>query len=117
MFAGDVSQVWVLVLVNAVGEPFAVVQYPAAVLHRKPSAIHWHWRRHWTLTGGTASSDIIHILMAEGGPGMSARSRRHWFLSAQSNRAAWRAVAETKNAAIRVTRWLNIRMRGRFPLS
>nr|QUN02480.1 PsiB protein [Escherichia coli O25b:H4-ST131] len=49
---GDVPQVWVLVLVNAGGEPFAVVQVQRR-LHRKPKAIHWHWRRHWTQ--GTAS--------------------------------------------------------------
>ncbi len=71
---GDVSQVWVLVLVNAGGEPFAVVQVqrrfaPEAVrlrwfrysggLHRKPSAIHWHWRRHWTRRGTASVTSSI----------------------------------------------------------
>ncbi|END18109.1 protein psiB [Escherichia coli P0302308.3] len=60
---GDVSQVWVLVLVNAGGEPFAVVQVSGG-LHRKPSAIHWHWRRHWS---AGVQRRHHHILMAEGG--------------------------------------------------
>ncbi len=47
---------------------------------------------------------------------MSARSQALVPLSTEQQ-AAWRAVAETENAAIRVTRWLNIRMRVRFPLS
>lgn len=43
---GDVSQVWVLVLVNAVVSRLRWFRYSGG-LHRKPSAIHWHWRRHW----------------------------------------------------------------------
>ncbi len=54
---GDVSQVWVLVLVNAGGEPFAVVQ--GGGLHRKPSAIHWHWQRHWTRRGTASVTSSI----------------------------------------------------------
>ncbi|HFT5889363.1 TPA: conjugation system SOS inhibitor PsiB [Escherichia coli] len=62
---GDVSQVWVLVLVNAGGEPFAVVQVqrrfvPEAVSHSLALAA--------SLDGqGYSVNDIIHILMAEGG--------------------------------------------------
>lgn len=87
---GDVSQVWVLVLVNAGGEPFAVVQVqrrfaPEAVSHSLALA---------------ASLD--------------AHVHRHWFPSAQSNRPHGRRWRRRKNAAIRVTRWRNIRMRGRF---
>lgn len=47
---------------------------------------------------------------------MTARQYALVPLSAEQQ-AAWRAVAETENAAIRGTRWRNIRMRGRFPLS
>lgn len=44
---------------------------------------------------------------------MSACSQALVPLSTEQQ-AAWRAVAETENAAIRETRWRNIRMRGRF---
>lgn len=47
---------------------------------------------------------------------MSVRSQALVPLSTEQQ-AAWRAVAETENAAIRETHWRNIRMRGRFPLS
>ncbi|EJJ7965425.1 conjugation system SOS inhibitor PsiB, partial [Escherichia coli] len=62
---GDVSQVWVLVLVNAGGEPFAVVQVqrrfvPEAVSHSLALAASLDEQ-------GYSVSDIIHILMAEGG--------------------------------------------------
>ncbi|EOL2655136.1 conjugation system SOS inhibitor PsiB [Escherichia coli] len=62
---GDVSQVWVLVLVNAGGEPFAVVQVqrrfaPEAVSHSLALAASLDAQ-------GYSVSDIIHILMAEGG--------------------------------------------------
>ena len=62
---GDVSQVWVLVLVNAGGEPFAVVQVqrrfaPEAVSHSLALAASLD-------TQGYSVNDIIHILMAEGG--------------------------------------------------
>ncbi len=65
MFTGDVSQVWVLVLVNAGGEPFAVVQVqrrfaPEAVSHSLALAASLDAQ-------GYSVSDIIHILMAEGG--------------------------------------------------
>lgn len=65
MFAGDVSQVWVLVLVNAGGEPFAVVQVqrrfaPEAVSHSLALAASLDAQ-------GYSVNDIIHILMAEGG--------------------------------------------------
>ncbi|MCF2011246.1 conjugation system SOS inhibitor PsiB, partial [Escherichia coli] len=62
---GDVSQHWMLVLVNAGGEPFAVVQVlrrfsPEAVCHTLSLAA--------TLDAeGYRVGDIIHILMAEGG--------------------------------------------------
>ncbi len=59
------SQVWVLVLVNAGGEPFAVVQVqrrfaPEAVSHSLALAASLD-------TQGYSVNDIIHILMAEGG--------------------------------------------------
>ena len=62
---GEVSQVWVLVLVNAGGEPFAVVQVqrrfaPEAVSHSLALAASLD-------TQGYGVNDIIHILMAEGG--------------------------------------------------
>ena len=62
---GDVSQVWVLVLVNAGGEPFAVVQVqrrfaPEAVSHSLALAASLNAQ-------GYSVNDIIHILMAEGG--------------------------------------------------
>lgn len=62
---GDVSQVWGLVLVNAGGEPFAVVQVqrrfaPEAVSHSLALAASLDEQ-------GYSVSDIIHILMAEGG--------------------------------------------------
>lgn len=62
---GDVSQVWVLVLVNAGGEPFAVVQVqrrfaPEAVSHSLALAASLDAQ-------GYSVNDIIHILMAEGG--------------------------------------------------
>ena len=62
---GDVSQVWGLVLVNAGGEPFAVVQVqrrfaPEAVSHSLTLAASLD-------TQGYGVNDIIHILMAEGG--------------------------------------------------
>ncbi|NYY79556.1 conjugation system SOS inhibitor PsiB [Escherichia coli] len=62
---GDVSRVWVLVLVNAGGEPFAVVQVqrrfaPEAVSHSLALAASLD-------TQGYSVNDIIHILMAEGG--------------------------------------------------
>nr|WP_097292074.1 conjugation system SOS inhibitor PsiB [Escherichia coli] len=46
---GDVSQVWVLVLVNAGGEPFAVVQVqrrfaPEAVSHSLAGMERWQWQ-------------------------------------------------------------------------
>lgn len=44
---------------------------------------------------------------------MNARSRALVPLSTEQQ-AAWRAVAETENAAIRETRWRNIRMREHF---
>ena len=108
---GDVSQVWVLVLVNAGGEPFAVVQVqrrfaPEAVSHSLALAASLDAQ-------GYSVNDIIHILMAEGGQAR-AHVHRHWFLSAQSNRPHGGRWRRPKNAAIRVTRWLNIRMRGRF---
>ncbi|SPX19227.1 plasmid SOS inhibition protein B [Escherichia coli] len=70
---GDVSQLWMLVLVNGGGQPFAVVQVqhiftPAAISHTLALAA--------TLDAqGYSVNDIIHILMAEGRSGMSARSR------------------------------------------
>ncbi len=79
---GD-APVWVLVLVNAGGEPFAVVQVqrrfaPEAVSHSLAL-----WRRHW-MRRGTALIDLVHILMAE------VRHERyvhgHWFPSGASNR-------------------------------
>ncbi|MBW6100672.1 conjugation system SOS inhibitor PsiB [Escherichia coli] len=62
---GDVSQVWVLVLVNAGGEPFAVVQVqqrfaPEAISHSLALAASLDEQ-------GYSVNDIIHILMAEGG--------------------------------------------------
>ncbi|CAD6025089.1 TPA: conjugation system SOS inhibitor PsiB [Escherichia coli] len=62
---GDVSQVWVLVLVNAGGEPFTVVQVqrrfaPEAVSHSLALAASLDAQ-------GYSVNDIIHILMAEGG--------------------------------------------------
>ncbi|MBA0942276.1 conjugation system SOS inhibitor PsiB, partial [Escherichia coli] len=59
------SQVWVLVLVNAGGEPFAVVQVqrrfdPEAVSHSLALAASLDAQ-------GYSVNDIIHILMAEGG--------------------------------------------------
>ncbi|MGR19392.1 conjugation system SOS inhibitor PsiB, partial [Escherichia coli] len=62
---GDVSQVWVLVLVNAGGEPFAVVQVqrrfaPESVSHSLALAASLDAQ-------GYSVNDIIHILMAEGG--------------------------------------------------
>ncbi|EEU9129690.1 TPA: conjugation system SOS inhibitor PsiB [Escherichia coli] len=62
---GNVSLVWVLVLVNAGGEPFAVVQVqrrfaPEAVSHSLALAASLD-------TQGYSVNDIIHILMAEGG--------------------------------------------------
>ena len=61
----DVSQVWMLTLVNAGGEPFAVVQVqqrfvPEAVSHSLALAASLDEQ-------GYSISDIIHILMAEGG--------------------------------------------------
>ena len=62
---GDVSQLWMLVLVNGGGQPFAVVQVqhiftPAAISHTLALAA--------TLDAqGYSVNDIIHILMAEGG--------------------------------------------------
>ena len=108
---GDVSQVWVLVLVNAGGEPFAVVQVqrrfaPEAVSHSLALAASLD-------TQGYSVNDIIHILMAEGGQ-VCAHVHRHWFPSAQSNRPHGGQWQRRKNAAIRETRWRNIRMRGRF---
>ena len=55
---GDVSQVWVLVLVNAGGEPFAVVQVQRRFAP-EASAIHWHWRRHWTRRGTASVTSSI----------------------------------------------------------
>ncbi|OJR33589.1 plasmid SOS inhibition protein B [Escherichia coli] len=62
---GDVSQLWMLVLVNAGGEPFAVVQVqrrfaPEAVSHSLALAASLDAQ-------GYSVNDIIHILMAEGG--------------------------------------------------
>ncbi len=64
--------VWVLVLVNAGGEPFAVVQVqrrfaPEAVSHSLALAASLDAQRY-------SVNDIIHILMAEES-GMSVRSR------------------------------------------
>ncbi|QCH96946.1 recombinase (plasmid) [Escherichia coli O145:NM] len=62
---GDVSQLWMLVLVNCGGQPFAVVQVqhiftPVAISHTLALAA--------TLDAqGYSVNDIIHILMAEGG--------------------------------------------------
>ncbi|NUV24333.1 hypothetical protein MS6204_03265 [Escherichia coli] len=56
---GDVSQVWVLVLVNAGGEPFAVVQVQRAVCTGSRQLIHWHWRRHWTRRGTASVTSSI----------------------------------------------------------
>lgn len=62
---GDVSQLWMLVLVNGGGQPFAVVQVqhiftPVAISHTLALAA--------TLDAqGYSVNDIIHILMAEGG--------------------------------------------------
>eukprot|EP01132_Coremiostelium_polycephalum_P012833 gene12833-15686_t len=83
---GDVSQVWVLVLVNAGGEPFAVVQVqrrfaPEAVSHSLALAASLDAQ-------GYSVSDIIHILMAEGGQALVPLSTEQ--------QAAWRAVAETE---------------------
>ena len=62
---GDVSQLWMLVLVNSGGEPFSMVQVhrlftPVAVSHSLALAASLDER-------GYSVSDIIHILMAEGG--------------------------------------------------
>ncbi|EFA4866249.1 conjugation system SOS inhibitor PsiB [Escherichia coli] len=62
---GDVSQVWVLVLVNAGGESFAVVQVqrlftPKAISHSLALAASLDEQGH-------SVSNIIHILMTEGG--------------------------------------------------
>ncbi|STK01386.1 plasmid SOS inhibition protein B [Escherichia coli] len=65
MFAGRRSQLWMLVLVNCGGQPFAVVQVqhiftPVAISHTLALAA--------TLDAqGYSVNDIIHILMAEGG--------------------------------------------------
>ncbi|EMI4810901.1 conjugation system SOS inhibitor PsiB, partial [Shigella sonnei] len=62
---GDVSQLWMLVLVNGGGQPFAVVQVqhiftPVAISHTLALAA--------TLDAqGYSVNDIIHILMVEGG--------------------------------------------------
>ncbi|EMB0527919.1 conjugation system SOS inhibitor PsiB, partial [Escherichia coli] len=62
---GDVSQLWMLVLVSGGGQPFAVVQVqhiftPVAISHTLALAA--------TLDAqGYSVNDIIHILMAEGG--------------------------------------------------
>lgn len=62
---GDVSQLWMLVLVNCGGQPFSVVQVqhiftPVAISHTLALAA--------TLDAqGYSVNDIIHILMAEGG--------------------------------------------------
>lgn len=62
---GEVSPAWLLALVNAGGEPFAVVQVqhiftPVAISHTLALAA--------TLDAqGYSVNDIIHILMAEGG--------------------------------------------------
>lgn len=50
---GDVSQVWVLVLVR-----LRWFRYSGG-LHRKPSAIHWHWRRHWMRRGTALTTSSI----------------------------------------------------------
>ena len=50
---GDVSQVWVLVLSR-----LRWFRYSGG-LHRKPSAIHWHWRRHWTRRGTASVTSSI----------------------------------------------------------
>lgn len=55
---GDVSQVWVLVLVNAVVSRLRWFRYSGG-LHRKPSAIHWHWRRHWIRRGTALTTSSI----------------------------------------------------------
>ena len=55
---GDVSQVWVLVLVNAGVSRLRWFRYSGG-LHRKPSAIHWHWRRHWIRRGTALTTSSI----------------------------------------------------------
>ncbi len=55
---GDVSQVWVLVLVNAVVSRLRWFRCSGG-LHRKPSAIHWHWRRHWMRRGTALMTSSI----------------------------------------------------------
>lgn len=62
---GDISPDWLLVLVNAGGEPFAVVQMhrlfiPEAVCHSLALTASLDEQ-------GYSVNDIIHILMAEGG--------------------------------------------------
>uniref|UniRef100_UPI001319ED7C conjugation system SOS inhibitor PsiB n=1 Tax=Escherichia coli TaxID=562 RepID=UPI001319ED7C len=62
---GDVAQLWMLVLVNGGGQPFAVVQVqhiftPVAVSHSLALAASLDAQ-------GYSVNDIIHILMAEGG--------------------------------------------------
>ena len=62
---GDFSQIWVLVLVNAGSEPFAVVQVqrvftPKAVSHSLALTALLDAQEY-------SVNDIIHILMAEGG--------------------------------------------------
>ncbi|EFZ7329443.1 conjugation system SOS inhibitor PsiB [Shigella sonnei] len=71
---GDVSQLWMLVLVNGGGQPFAVVQVqhiftPAAISHTLAlAAISHTLALAATLDAqGYSVNDIIHILMAEGG--------------------------------------------------
>ncbi len=63
---GDVSQVWVLVLVNAGGEPFAVVQVQRRVCTGSRQS-HSLALAASLDAQGYSVSDIIHILMAEGG--------------------------------------------------
>ena len=65
---GDVSQVWVLVLVNAGGEPFAVVQGQRRIGRFVRKAVSHSLALAASLDAqGYSVNDIIHILMAEGG--------------------------------------------------
>lgn len=101
---GDVSQVWVLVLVNAGGEPFAVVQVqrrfaPEAVSHSLALAASLDAQ-------GYSVNDIIHILMAEHDletlfwqwgerfPSLAGMERWQW-----QDMPFWQVIAEASLAA------------------
>ncbi len=101
-----------LVLVNAGGQPFAVVQVqrrfaPEAVSHSLALAASLD-------TQGYSVNDIIHILMAER---KEVRYERTFTaLVPPQHRATGRMAGGggDRKTPPSVTRWRNIRMRGRF---